>query len=72
VDCRSGGRRMFVIEPYGKCPYHKECSGYVGGITCVSGNYWKCDRYKLSTEADECYENMKKILEGLNNGKKEK
>jgi len=60
---------MFVKEPEERCPYAEECSGYVGGFICINGHHIKCDRFKLLRDTDECYEQMNKILRGLNNGK---
>ena len=61
---------MFVLKPEEVCPYADKCSGYVGGVMCSNGNHVKCDRFKLLQQADDCYEEMDKLLRGLN-GKNE-
>lgn len=56
----------FVRLPDGVCPYANECSGYVGGYLCTNEHYVKCDRFKLLEATDECYEEMERLLRGLN------
>jgi len=57
---------MFVINPKERCPYSDKCSGYVGGYLCTNEHYINCDRFKLLQEADNCYEEMERLLRGLN------
>ena len=35
---------MFKKTEY--CPYSEICNGFVGGITCLDGNWVKCHIYK--------------------------
>jgi len=56
---------MFMINPKETCPYADKCSGYLGGYLCVNGHHINCDRFKLLKELDGCYDEMEKILRGL-------
>ncbi|MDH3324021.1 MAG: hypothetical protein OEL89_00120 [Candidatus Peregrinibacteria bacterium] len=55
-----------IMIPSNRCPLRMECAGYVGGQTCVEGNYVNCDTYKISKEAQGCYDFMGKIIRDLN------
>jgi len=51
---------MYVEEA--KCPYHRSCQQYIGGVACLNFNWEKMDCFKQRKKKDD---DMKKLKEQI-------